>query len=307
MSATVIDRRPGWRLFRITLVAVALYVGFRVLPTGTNLNHMDFQVQGENTLQMCDPANPQFLPVVNVRSPVSMTLVPVAPLVAGQEVEVVLSLATSSGKAISPIDLLRVHTELLHLMIIDPQMMDYHHVHPRPLAELGKWSFRFTPRYGGDYRFFGDFTPQATGLGLYANADLVVSGDAPTPDAITKAHLPSWQSDVAGYRFTLTPTSTPVRAGKEAEFTLRIINLNGGNVPLETIMGAYAHVVAFDQARTGFAHLHPQQTDLTVPPDPVAPTLTFKVSIPQSGPYVLWAQVQMDGTERFAPFWFKVN
>jgi hypothetical protein len=54
----------GWRVVRITIVAVALYGVFRILPTGTNLSHMDFRVEGSNVIQMCDPANPQFLPVV---------------------------------------------------------------------------------------------------------------------------------------------------------------------------------------------------------------------------------------------------
>ena len=58
----------------ITAAALALYVGFRSLPTGTNLHHMDFQVAGANALEMCDPANPQFISVVEARSPVRLTL-----------------------------------------------------------------------------------------------------------------------------------------------------------------------------------------------------------------------------------------
>src|SRR5690606_33685824 len=114
---------------------IALYIGFRVMPTGTNLSHMDFRVEGENVIQMCDPSNPQFLPVVNVRSPVSFTVAPAAVPQAGNAVQVTFTLKTHAGKAIGPADLLNVHTELLHLMIVDPQLMDYHHVHPRPGRE----------------------------------------------------------------------------------------------------------------------------------------------------------------------------
>ncbi len=35
---------------------------------------MDFRVQGGNVIEFCDPANPQFLPVVAVRSPVTLTV-----------------------------------------------------------------------------------------------------------------------------------------------------------------------------------------------------------------------------------------
>jgi len=306
-AAPILQRRQRWRIARITVIAVALYVAFRVMPTGTNLSHMDFRVQGENVIEMCDPANPQFLPVVNVRSPVKLTLTAITPPTAGQEVEVLLSLTTSGGKPIAPADLLNVHTRLLHLMVIDPQLMDYHHVHPIPQREPGIWAFRFTPRFGGDYQFFADFTPAATGLGLYANASLSVAGDEPSADEALVAHRPAWVNELAGYRFSLTPARGEVRANQEALFTLTVTALSGGEVPLQPVMGAYAHVVAFDAARTGFAHLHPQEIDLTVPPDRVAPTLTFRVLIPTPGRYVTWAQVNMDGTELFAPFWFEVN
>jgi hypothetical protein len=295
-----------WRIARITIVAIALYALFRVLPTGTNLSHMDFRVEGSNVIQMCDPANPQFLPVVNVRSPVSLSLRTTRPAVALQEVEVTLTLKTHAGKPIAPADLLNVHTELLHLMIIDPEMMDYHHVHPQPQREPGKWSFRFIPRFGGEYRFFADFTPAATGLGLYANTVLEVQGAGPTPVSVAQAHQPAWDATVSDYNFTLMPEGGIVRAGQEAVMKLMMTRLDGGIVPLQPVMGAYAHVVAFDEMRTGFAHLHPQETDLSVKPDEREPSLTFRIMIPSPGRYVAWAQVNMDGTELFAPFWFEV-
>jgi hypothetical protein len=71
-------------------------------------------------------------------------------------------------------------------------------------------------------------------------------------------------------------------------------------------MGAYAHLVAFDEQRSGFAHLHPQTDELNTPPDAVKPELKFKVLIPKSGRYVIWAQVKIAGDEEFIPFWVDV-
>src|SRR4051812_2946330 len=68
----------------ITAVAAAIYVILRLLPTGTNLNHADFRVSGGNSIEFCDPLNPQFIPVVAVRSPVTMTLTTAIPPVAGR-------------------------------------------------------------------------------------------------------------------------------------------------------------------------------------------------------------------------------
>ena len=67
-------------------------------------------------------------------------------------------------------------------------------------------------------------------------------------------------------------------------------------------MGAYAHLVAFDVARTGFAHLHPMDADPTRAPDARRPVLTFKLTIPRAGSYTVWAQLIVAGREEFVPF-----
>jgi hypothetical protein len=72
-------------------------------------------------------------------------------------------------------------------------------------------------------------------------------------------------------------------------------------------MDAFAHLVAFDEARSGFAHLHPAELDLSRPPDPHQPELNIKITIPQPGRYVIWSQVNLGGREVFAPFCFEVE
>lgn len=301
----------GWRRIGvITLVAVALYAIFRVLPTGTNLNHMDFRVTGGNSIEFCDPSNPQFIPVVAVRSPVTMTLASDAgaAVVPGREARFTLTLKTAGGKLIAPEDLLVAHTRKLHLLIIDPWLDDYQHVHPEPGARPGEWTFAFTPKRSGPYRLFADFTPVATGRGLYASVDLNV-GDSRLPAGVTMVmqHATSWTAERDGYAFAVEPAVQPIRAGQPADLKFTVTRADGGPVPLEPVMGAFAHLVAFDEARSGFAHLHPNEIDLTQQPDAVRPVLTFKVTIPQPGRYVIWSQVSLGGHEVFAPFWFDVE
>ena len=163
MSATAqpLDRRTRRQIVLITVGALALFAVFRWLPTGTNLSHMDFRATGTNSIEFCDPLNPQFIPVVAVKSPVTMTLVradgTVTPPTPGQETRFVLTLKTASGKPIAPEDLIVTHTRLLHLLIIDPWLNDYQHVHPEPGTRPGEWTFAFTPRREGNYRVFADF------------------------------------------------------------------------------------------------------------------------------------------------------
>jgi hypothetical protein len=289
----------------ITAAAAILFAVVRRLPTGTNLSHMDFRVQGSNVIEFCDPANPQFLPVVAVRSPVSLAVSTAGAPAAGSEAEARLVLTTFSGKAIAPEDLQVVQTQRIHLLIVDPSLDDYQHVHPQPGRRPGEWVFRFRPRFGGVYRIFADFTPVATNRGLYAETELSVAG-APNPVAAGTQAL-AWTDVVDGYRFALSPGALPIRAGVPADLRLVVTREGGGPVPVEPVMDAFAHLVAFDRLRSGFAHIHPREADVSKRPDPLRPTFTFRVMIPSPGRYVIWSQMNIAGLEVFAPFWFDVE
>jgi len=235
------------------------------------------------------------------------------PLWLAPEVHAVLTLKTASGKPVTPEDLLVMHTRKLHLLIIDPTLTDYQHVHPQPAHVAGDWQFHFRPQHSGRYRIFADFTPVATGRGLYASVDLDVGGTAGMPllrdqtlSDLRDAKPLSRSVERDGYRFSLVAAQQPIRAGQTVDLSFRITRANGRVVPMESVMGAFAHLVAFDEARSGFAHLHPMETDLLKRPDPVSPQLSFKIMIPRPGRYVIWSQVNLAGREVFAPFWFEV-
>jgi hypothetical protein len=256
-----------------------------------------------------------------------------------------LRLATSTGKPVGPAELLEVHTKKLHLLIVDPSLHDYQHVHPEPTATMGEWSFAFAPQSGTDYRVFADFTPIVTGRSLYASADVASNTSdaeergaaAPSPenqsasaaerstsqpDAMSSTHTHPWPGEVwraerDGYIFQLAPAAQPVRAGEAQELAFTVVRTDGGAATLEPVMGALAHLVAFDTARSGFAHLHPiiapeaattsEAAIATLRPSTTSgPRLAFKLTIPQAGRYVIWAQVKIAGREVFAPFWFEV-
>ncbi len=286
----------------ITGAALALYLAVRLLPATSNVNHMDFRMEGKGVLEFCDPANPQFIPVVAVRSPVVLTLEADRPPAKDATVNFTLTLRTASGKPIGPADLLVAHTRKLHLLVVDPTLSDYQHVHPEPGRRDGQWKFSVTPNRAGVYRVFADFTPAATQRGLYASADFSVPGSVAT---VTQQVNTTWQE--RGYTFTLD-LPPELHAGRTADLRFRIESQGTVKqpVPLRPVMGVFAHLVAFDDARSGFAHLHPKEIDLSQPPDALRPELNFKVTIPRAGRYVVWAQVNLDGRELFVPFWIEV-
>jgi hypothetical protein len=291
---------PRTQIVLITIAAIAIYAGFRALPTGTNLHQVDFNTQGKGMIELCDPSNPQFVAVTTARSPVTMTVSTDAPAAPGRESRLTLTLATSTGKPVGDRNLLVQHTRKLHLLVIDPTLRDYQHLHPEPGETEGEWTVAFTPRLAGTYRVFADFVPVPTGRSLYTGADLPVAGEV-----IEKPVAFSWSATVEGYRFELTPAA-PIRAGQPADLVFTVLAPGGGPVPLEPVMDAYAHLVAFDLNHSGFAHLHPVEAALTPFADPAKPVLNFKITIPDAGVYVIWAQVKIAGREVFAPFWFEV-
>lgn len=294
--------RTQWRqIALITAGALALFVVVRRLPTGTNLGHMDFRVAGGNSIEFCDPANPQFLPVVAVPSPVTMTI-STATAEQGREQHFFLTLRTVTGKPIGPNDLALAHTRKLHLLVVDPSLQDYQHLHPEPGDNPGEWRFAIAPRRAGLYRVFADFVPIATGRGLYAVAEFTVPGLPTVPSA-----RPSSTFERDGLRFSLKTATQQPRPREMIDLTLAIESTDAGPVRLGPVMGAFAHLVAFDAQRRGFAHLHPNETDLALPPDAVHPRLTFKVTLPQAGLYYIWAQVSVAGQDVFAPFVLRVD
>jgi hypothetical protein len=267
---------------------------------------MDFRVDAKNSIEFCDPLNPQFIPVVAVVSPVVMTLsTPDAK--AGERVSATVALKTASGKPIAVEDLLVVHTKRLHLMIVDTALADYQHVHPEPTGAPGEWKFEFMPRRSGAYRIFADFTPTATARGLYAYADLNVLSSTGELAAGGTNSVDVASPSADEFTFALTPSSRPLRAKQPIDLVFSITRKNDGEVPLMPVMDAYAHLVAFNESRSGFAHLHPMQADPLKAPDQTHPKLEFKITIPQPGKYVVWAQVNVAGAERFVPFWFDVE
>jgi len=71
-------------------------------------------------------------------------------------------------------------------------------------------------------------------------------------------------------------------------------------------MGAPGHMVAFDAAGKGFAHMHP--IDSVVSARSLgSPELAFLFNVPNPGWYRVFAQVQVSGREVFGHFDLEVE
>jgi hypothetical protein len=296
--------RIGIQIAAITAVMVAIYVFFQFLPDLAPERPSSFmrQLAGDTSPELCDVSNFGFTEVSQGRSPLVMRVFANPPPQPGGEAAVVVALTTPAGRPVREEDLVLTHTEKVHLLIVDSTLEDYHHVHPVPTAVPGEYTFTFAPRHGGIYRVFADLAPVATGRPVQAVADLTVGGAEATPGLTL-----GLQAAIEDYQFSMDLPAEGVEAAKPALITLRMSHPEGADISLQPVMGAYAHMVAFDGQRSGFAHMHPLKEGLDLNLDRKKPELAFVFFAPQRGTYTVWAQVKIDGRELFAPFALQVR
>ncbi|MBX7244116.1 MAG: hypothetical protein K1X53_01380 [Candidatus Sumerlaeaceae bacterium] len=209
-----------------------------------------------------------------------------------------VSLKTQDGKAVTPADLVEMHTQKIHLLILDPSLDDYHHVHPVPTSMPGTYEFALTPSRSGQYKVFADLVPKATTQQEYSVAEFDVQGDAGKVTETTNT-----ETRAGGLTFRIKVDSPPIKAGQDNSITMTVIGADGKPFgKLEPVMGAFAHFVAFSKDRAEVVHLHPMGAE---PKDPIergGPELKAHLKLSHPGYYRLFAQVQVEGRDLFAPF-----
>jgi hypothetical protein len=226
------------------------------------------------------------------------------PLEVGKAVTVTINLTrVKDGKPVTPRDLLVMHTERIHLLIVDASLDDYHHEHPKPMEGMaGVYAFTFTPRKPGPYRIFADVVPVITSRQEYVVADLPAETDG-EPVGDKRSRLTG--EGGAGLRFSLTfdVKATEVQSGRPIPGTLTVSGLDGKPFnQLQPVMGAFAHLVAYSEDRRTVLHVHPEGPEVKEAEARGGPILKFKLYAPQPGFYRLYAQVQVNGAQVFVPF-----
>lgn len=194
----------------------------------------------------------------------------------------------TNGKALPLSALKEIHTKQLHLLLIDPSMADYHHIHPVETKTKGVYEFKLSPAQFGYYRAFADITPTATGKQEYV--PFVIGRENRMMPPIDKTL--STETQVDGYEFKLEFDKEPT-AGEATKGKITITKDGKEFTKLESIMGAYAHIVAFSNGGHKVAHIHPMSDK----PD----NLEFHLTPPQ-GFIKIFAQVKINGKDIYAPF-----
>lgn len=226
----------------------------------------------------------------------------IEPLAAGKKAEISLKLQTVAGAPVSPSDLLLIHTQPVHLLIVDAALGDFQVQHPVATARPGEYSFSFVPSSSGPHRIWADVVPVATGLQELPFADL---GGGYTAKPATDAS-DVLASTAEGVHFQIAfsgGTGSQAHARQIQLMKLKVTDSNGQPVQrLEPFMNAFAHVTGFYDDHQTILRLHPSGGDILRDEVRGGPMLGFKIYPPRAGFVRFYCQVRIDGRMIIAPF-----
>jgi len=284
---------------------LAVFISLRSLPVEScEFLHYGDYVDDDGVIAGCGYEETNFFDLSELRFPIHFELVPDQPPVAGEPTNFSLALRTTTGRAIDFKDIAITHTERVHAMVVDESLEDYQHLHPQPAGPSGHFRFRMTPKKTGTYRVYLDFIPLTNSRRTLLSAEFEVAREAPaesTAPRIPAAADTPLISKAGGHHFELALDQAALKTGESFEMELKALGDEANRPEFELVMGAYAHLVAFDPQRLGFAHLHPMNP-ITEGQDPRNPDMRFQLELDKPGDYRVWAQVRIDGEDIFVPF-----
>lgn len=293
----------------LTLVFVGAYFVLRALPDAEcGFLHYVEIVNENGEIELCATNHAGFIDLSVLTYPINVDLESETTPRVGEKAEVSLSLETSGGMTMAPHELAITHTEKMHLMVIDPSLEDYHHVHPKPQGLDGLYTFEFTPKKGGVYKVFTEVVPVRSRRQALALSELEVAGASELP-----RFERSTVSVVDGIRFEIKGASEVLSTNRDYRFELSVTDaVSGKPTDLEVVMDAKGHMVAFDRKANGFAHMHPIDSVASIRTagagvNTGGSELAFLFNVPNPGWYRLFAQIQVDGEPVFGRFDLKVE
>ena len=125
-------------------------------------------------------------------------------LQARKMIPVTVRLTQADGTPVLPGDLQITHTQLIHLLVVDAGLRDYHHAHPVPTGTPGEYAFSFKPQQNCRYRIFADVVPTTTSTQQYPFTYLPGTSLDVTPDD----HPSNLDTVAGGLHFHLTGSRT---------------------------------------------------------------------------------------------------
>lgn len=180
------------------------------------------------------------------------------------------------------------HEKLLHMIVFDPALAEFQHVHPE--FKNDKWVVDLDFSTNGRYwiylhGFSADHEKEFT-----INTRLTVKGGKPANPIIS---LGDQRVGASGFsKVTLSPEV--LKAKRDVMPVLTFSRTNGERPELTPYLGALAHVVVAGQEGNSFLHVHPMEGR-----NPNQ--LMLHTKFPKEGEYRVWVQFVDSGELKTVP------
>lgn len=200
------------------------------------------------------------------------------------------------NKPLTSEDLKIVHTQKIHLMVIDTALTDYYHIHPLIDNKNKDFIFKFSPKKNSSYRIWVDVTPVDSNKQLFLNADIGTSSHKNLIDKEVKL-----DSSVNSYQFKLK-LDGQAQIGKPIMATITVTNDGKPFSQLEPVMGAFAHLMGFYADYSSILHIHPVGKEPGNDTERGGSQLMFHIVPEKAGFVKLFAQFRIKGEDFYVPF-----
>lgn len=234
---------------------------------------------------------------VEAQATVQAKIVSAAP-VAADKVEIVrFQLTNAKGKPLTETDFQVVHTKPIHVLIVDPALQDFHHLHPIS-DKPGEFVVKFKPKLSTDYGIWIDVTPRN---GMQQFVRLTLKGSTLSYVAVSGEE--SLKQKVNGYSFKLSFNATRLKVGDSVMGTINVTDPYGKPyLDLQPVLGAFAHVVGFYDDFKTVAHMHPLGVAPRSDKAHSGPKIIFHFTPEKAGFVKLFAQFKIEDKDVFVPF-----
>ena len=206
------------------------------------------------------------------------------------------TLVDKKNNQITGNDLQTTHTRKIHIMLIDPTLTDYQHVHPILVKSNDgeHFTFDFTPN-SPSYIMWADIAPNNTGQ-EYINTTIgTINTNLKPNEKINTV------AKVGAYKINLVFEDTVTK--NVMTMLIAIITKNGKPVKnLQPIMGATAHIAVFAKNGQILIHAHPEENA-----NAKKGIISFHLDPKSSGYAKMFIQFKVAGVEYFAPFGFTIE
>jgi hypothetical protein len=177
------------------------------------------------------------------------------------------------------------HTKELHLYLVRTDLAVFRHVHP-VMDRSGRWKARVNVPEPGTYRVVAEFVAQDEG----GRGDHVMLGRSVEVGGGWRPSTPDLGSAGDDGVVSVAVEGGP-RMASDERLVLRVADVVGHPVTLDSYLAAQAHVVGFHEESGAAVRLHPVGGPVV---EESGSVLTFDTELSQPGGYVLFVQVRVD-------------